>query len=89
VAGLVRVRALNAEMRFYRNKVWPDPFGRAILAALGADWQIRLSLRLGPHPDPGAAINALAPSVRRQAARGYWDQAALAAGRLKNPRRRE
>ena len=36
----------------------------------------RASRRLDPHPDPGAALNALARLVRQKRRRGYQDRAA-------------
>ena len=54
-----------------RMEVWPDLFGRALLARhwgrIGAPGRIRLD----PHPDAGAAVNALAQLARAKRRRGY------------------
>ncbi len=73
-ATLIRSRPGRDEERFYRLEVWPDLFGRALLVCrwgrLGTSgWR-----RLDPHPDPGAAINALAARVRAKRRRGYRDR---------------
>jgi predicted DNA-binding WGR domain protein len=74
-AALTRVRPERNEWRFYRIEVWPDLFGRALLARhwgrLGTPGRIRLD----PHPDAGAAINALARLARSKRRRGYQDLA--------------
>jgi predicted DNA-binding WGR domain protein len=52
----------------------PDLFGRALLVRqwgrIGAEGRRRLD----PHPDPGAAINALADILRARRRRGYQDR---------------
>jgi predicted DNA-binding WGR domain protein len=76
VACLVRLRPERGEWRFYRIEVWPDLFGRAILARRWGRIGTAGSLRLEPYPDPGAAINALAHMCDAKRRRGYRDQAA-------------
>jgi predicted DNA-binding WGR domain protein len=76
VACLVRLRPERGEWRFYRIEVWPDLFGRAILARRWGRIGTAGSLRLEPYPDPGAAINALAHVCDAKRRRGYRDQAA-------------
>jgi predicted DNA-binding WGR domain protein len=70
---LTRIRPERNEWRFYRMAVWPDLFGRALLARnwgrLGAGGR----LRLDPYPDAGAAVNALARLARAKRRRGYQD----------------
>ena len=68
VASLIRVSPERNEHRFYRLEVWPDLFGRALL--------VRHWGRLDPHPDPGAAINALARLLRAKRRRGYQERMA-------------
>ena len=71
-ARLTRIRPDHNEWRYYRMEIWPDLFGRALLARhwgrLGTQGRIRL--------DPDAAINALATLARAKRRRGYQDQAA-------------
>jgi predicted DNA-binding WGR domain protein len=71
--ALTRIRPERNEWRFYRMAVWPDLFGRALLARnwgrLGAGGR----LRLDPYPDAGAAVNALARLARAKRRRGYRD----------------
>jgi predicted DNA-binding WGR domain protein len=64
------------EGRFYRLEVWPDLFGHALLARQWGRIGSAARLRLDPHSDPGAAINALARLVRAKRRRGYRDRAA-------------
>jgi len=75
-ASLIRIRPERNEWRFYRMAVWPDLFGRALLARqwgrIGTQGRVRLDL----HPDAGAAINALAQLARTKRRRGYRDQPA-------------
>ena len=55
-------------------RVWSDLFGRASSPAtgrLGTQGRIHRD----PHPDPGAAINALAAVARQKRRRGYQDRA--------------
>jgi predicted DNA-binding WGR domain protein len=75
-ASLIRVRPELNEWRFYRLEVWPDLFGRALLARQWGRIGTEGRRRLDPHPDPGAAINALAQMVRAKRRRGYRDRAA-------------
>ena len=68
-ATLVRTLPERDEHRYYRLEVWPDLFGRALLVCRWGRIGTPGCHRLDPHPDPGAAINALAK--RR---RGYRDR---------------
>jgi predicted DNA-binding WGR domain protein len=73
-ASLVRVRPARNEWRFYTLEVWPDLFGGATLmrqwGRIGTEGRRKLDL----HPDPGAALNALAAIVRHRRKRGYVDR---------------
>jgi predicted DNA-binding WGR domain protein len=60
--------------RFYRMEVWPDLFGRALLVRHWGRLGTQGRRRLDPHPDPGAAINALATLLRAKRRRGYQDR---------------
>ncbi len=75
-AALARIRPERNEWRYYRMEVWPDLFGRALLARhwgrIGSPGHIRLD----PPPNAGAARNALARLARAKRRRGYQDQAA-------------
>jgi predicted DNA-binding WGR domain protein len=65
-ASLIRVRPERNEWRFYRMEVWPDLFGRALLVRKWGRIGTEGRRRLDPHPDPGAAINALARLAGRK-----------------------
>ena len=71
-ASLVRVRPEHNECRYYRLEIWSDLFGRALLMRQWGRIGAAGRRRLDPHPDPGAALNALAHQKRR---RGYQDRA--------------
>jgi predicted DNA-binding WGR domain protein len=73
-ASLIRVRPDHNEWRFYRMEVWPDLFGRALLLRQWGRIGTEGRRRLDPHPDPSAAINALAHLARRKRRRGYRDR---------------
>ena len=73
-ASLIRVRPERNEWRFYRLEVWPDLFGRALLARQWGRIGTEGRRRLDPHPDPGAALNALAHLARQKRRRGYQDR---------------
>ena len=75
-ASLIRVRPERNEWRFYRMEVWPDLFGRALLLRQWGRIGTEGRRRLDPHPDPGAALNALARLARQKRRRGYLDRAA-------------
>jgi predicted DNA-binding WGR domain protein len=75
-ASLIRVHPERNEFRFYRLEVWPDLFGRALLLRQWGRIGTEGRRRLDPHPDPGAAINALATLARQKRRRGYQDRAA-------------
>jgi predicted DNA-binding WGR domain protein len=49
-------------------EVWPDLFGRALLVRQWGRIGTEGHRRLDPHPDPGAAINALSDILRPSAA---------------------
>ncbi len=75
-ASLVRVRPERNEWRFYRMEVWPDLFGRALLLRQWGRIGTEGRRRLDPHPDPGAALNALAQLAQSKRRRGYQDRGA-------------
>ena len=75
-ASLIRVRPERNEWRFYRMEVWPDLFGRALLVRQWGRIGTEGHRRLDPHPDPGAAINALARLAGQKRRRGYRDRVA-------------
>ena len=64
-ASLIRVRPERNEFRFYRLEIWPDLFGRALLLRQWGRIGTEGRRRLDPHPDSGAAINALATLARQ------------------------
>ena len=70
-ASLARVRPERNEWRFYRMEVWPDLFGRALLVRHWGRIGTQGRMRLDPHTDAGAAVNALAAIVRSKTRRGY------------------
>jgi predicted DNA-binding WGR domain protein len=74
-ASLVRIRPALHEWRYYRMEIWPDLFGRALLVRQWGRVGTEGRRRLDPHPDPGAAINALAALLRAKRRRGYQDRA--------------
>jgi predicted DNA-binding WGR domain protein len=71
--ALTRTRQERNEWRYYRLAVWPDLFGRALLARHWGRIGRQGRVRLDPHADAGAALNALARLVRNQRRRGYRD----------------
>jgi predicted DNA-binding WGR domain protein len=73
-ASLVRIRPALNEWRYYRMEVWPDLFGRALLVRQWGCIGTEGRRRLDPHPDPGAAVNALADLLRAKRRRGYQDR---------------
>jgi predicted DNA-binding WGR domain protein len=75
-ASLVRVRPERNEWRFYRLEVWPDLFGRALLLRQWGRIGTEGRRRLDPHPDAGAAANALAQLAHAKRRRGYQDRVA-------------
>ncbi len=75
-AWLVRARPERGEHRFYRLEVWPDLFGRALLLHHWGRIGTPGRQRREPHPDPGAAINALARTLHAKRRLGYQDRAA-------------
>jgi predicted DNA-binding WGR domain protein len=69
--SLARVRPERNEWRYYRMEVWPDLFGRALLVRNWGRIGTQGRMRLDPHVDAGAAVNALAAIVRSKTKRGY------------------
>ena len=74
-ASLIRVQPERNEWRLYRLEIWPDLFGRALLSRQWGRIGTEGRRRLDPHPDPGAAINALARIAQAKRRRGYQDRA--------------
>lgn len=54
-AALIRIRPERNEWRYYRLAVWPDLFGRALLARQWGRIGTQGRVRLDAHPDAGAA----------------------------------
>jgi predicted DNA-binding WGR domain protein len=75
-AVLIRIQPEKNAWRYYRLEVWPDLFGRALLVRHWGRIGTKGRVRLDPHPDAGAAINALAALTRAKRRRGYQDRAA-------------
>jgi predicted DNA-binding WGR domain protein len=73
-ASLIRVRPEQNEWRYYRLEVWPDLFGRALLLRQWGRIGTQGHRRLDAHPDPGAALNALARLAATKRRRGYQDR---------------
>jgi predicted DNA-binding WGR domain protein len=73
-AALIRIRPDRNEWRYYRLAVWPDLFGRALLARQWGRIGTQGCVRLDPHPDAGAAVNALARLAHAKRRRGYRDR---------------
>jgi predicted DNA-binding WGR domain protein len=73
-ASLVRIRPEWNEWRYYRLEVWPDLFGHALLLRQWGRIGTEGRRRLDPHPDPGAALNALARLVDTKRRRDYQDR---------------
>lgn len=73
-ASLARIRPERNEWRFYRMEIWPDLFGRALLMRQWGRLGTEGHRRLDPHPDPGAAANALAQLAQAKRRRGYQDR---------------
>lgn len=70
-ASLARIRPERNEWRFYRMEVWPDLFGRALLVRHWGRIGTQGRMRLDPHADAAAAVNALASLMRSKIRRGY------------------
>ena len=71
--ALTRVGPAQNEGRFYRLEIWPDLFGRTLLVQQWGRIGTQGRRRLDPHPDAGAALNALAELARAKRRRGYCD----------------
>lgn len=71
VIELTRVRPEKDERRFYRLEIRPDLFGRTLLVRSWGRIGTSGRQRLDPHPDAGAALNALAQFARSKRRRGY------------------
>ena len=73
-ASLARVEPEFNAWRYYRLEIWPELSGQVLLARhwgrIGSPGRIRLD----PHPDAGAAQNALAALVAAKRRRGYQDR---------------
>ncbi len=69
--SLVRLRPEGHACRYYRMEVWPDLFGRALLIRHWGRIGTAGRRRFDPHPDAGAAVNALARIARAKLRRGY------------------
>lgn len=84
-ASLTCIRPEINEGRFYRLEVWPDLFGRALLMRQWGRIGSEAHRRLDPHPNAGAAQNALGRLFRRNAAAAIrtacHDPAACSQGR--------
>lgn len=76
MASLVRVRPERNEWRYYRLAIWADLFGGALLVRHWGRIGTPGRVRLDPHPDAGAACNALARLLRAKRHRGYHDRGA-------------
>ena len=74
--SLFRVRLQRNECRFYRMEIWPDLCGGALLARRRGRIGTEGRVRLDPHPDAGAAINALARLAGAERRCGYRDSTA-------------
>ncbi len=73
-AALVRIRPERNEWRYYRMEIWPDLFGRALLVRHWGRIGTPGRIRLDPHGDAGAAVNALALLLHAKRRRGYQDR---------------
>jgi predicted DNA-binding WGR domain protein len=73
-AALTRIRPERNEWRYYRIAVWPDLFGRALLSRQWDRIGTQGCVRLDPHPDAGAAVNALARLAHAKRRGGYRDR---------------
>ena len=60
-------------LRFYGVTVWPDLFDRALLSLHRVRIGTPGHMRLDPHPDAEAALNALTELVRAKCRRSYRD----------------
>ena len=74
--ALTRIRPEKDERRFYHMEIWPDLFGRTLLIRRWGRIGTAGRQRLDPHPDAGAALNALARLLRTKRRRGYRERAA-------------
>jgi predicted DNA-binding WGR domain protein len=75
-ATLTRIRPKQNEWRYYRLEIWPDLFGRTLLARHWGRIGTQGRYRLDPYPDTTTALNALATLAHSKRRRGYQDQAA-------------
>lgn len=75
-ASLTRIRPERNEWRFYRMELWPDLFGGTLLAHQWGRIGTQGRIRLDPHPDAGAAIEALIEFARVKRRRDYRDRPA-------------
>jgi predicted DNA-binding WGR domain protein len=73
-ASLARVEPAENLWRFYRMEIWPARLGGVLLMRQWGRIGTEGHRRLDPHPDQGAALNALAAIARAKRRRGYVDR---------------
>jgi len=81
-ASLIRVCPERNEFRYYRMAVWPDLFGRALLARHWGRLGTQGRIRLDPHPDPGARSTPSTGSPGKSAAAATRTARCEPAGRV-------
>ena len=74
VVDLIRVRPDLNEQRFYHLEIQLDLFGRTVLIRRWGRISTSGRQRLDPHPDAGAALNALTKLARSKRRRGYCER---------------
>ena len=74
VVDLIRVRPDLNEQRFYHLEIQLDLFGRTVLIRRWGRIGTSGRQRLEPHPDAGAALNALTKLARSKRRRGYCER---------------
>ncbi|MGA8197031.1 MAG: WGR domain-containing protein [Acetobacteraceae bacterium] len=62
------------EWRYYRLAVWPDLFGRALVARQWGRIGTQGHVRLDPHPDAGAAATGIGLGDGASTRVGRWGQ---------------
>jgi predicted DNA-binding WGR domain protein len=73
---LARIRPERGKRRFCLMEIWPDLFGGTMLVRRWGRIGTSGRQPLDPHPDAGAALNALARLVQAKRRRGYRERAA-------------